>query len=90
MASCGERATALLAAACKHTDALLPLPLPHTRALKQRPQRACSLTPVLSLQSTMKLAMCMCHEAVTNIADSMLVCSTCVVHITMLNACPDV
>ena len=39
MASCGERAAALLAAACRDTDALLPLPLPHTRALKQRPQR---------------------------------------------------
>ena len=79
MASCGERAAALLAAACKDTDALLPLPLPHTRALKQRPQRTWFLTPVVPLHCSMKLAVYACHKAVHRpLADSVLV------HVTML------
>ncbi|KAL3136848.1 hypothetical protein ABBQ38_005556 [Trebouxia sp. C0009 RCD-2024] len=39
MAGCGDRAAALLAAACKDSDALLPVPLPHTRALRQKQHR---------------------------------------------------
>lgn len=45
MAGCGDRAAALLAAACKDSDVLLPVPLPHTRALRQKQHRkACSIS----------------------------------------------
>ncbi|KAL0055143.1 hypothetical protein WJX82_007626 [Trebouxia sp. C0006] len=37
--SCSERAASLLAAACQDSDDLLPLPLPHTRALTQKRPR---------------------------------------------------
>ena len=41
---CGERAAGLLATATQGSDALLPVPLPHTRVLSQRRQseRPCS------------------------------------------------
>lgn len=43
IAGCGDRAAALLAAACKDSDALLPVPLPHTRALRQKQHRKAQL-----------------------------------------------